>query len=191
MKHASFSVFILCTRGGIFQQKECFGNHDPAWKHWCKVTARVEVQSRETRWDAHPGKADGFIFTHFPKPRDRVLRHAHSGAVLNSLGFCSPVHAEPRQIKCSSHRQAGQLCKQFVSICSCFCCPIVHTLLLLRQAAWFLSTWRILLQLLDATFLLSLVDTQSCVSLCLTFSFWPVSGWHLSLLTPPNSLCSL
>lgn len=62
-----------------------------------KVTARDEVQNRLTRWDAHPGEADGSVFTHFPKRRNHVLRHAHSGAVLNSLGFCSPVHAEPRQ----------------------------------------------------------------------------------------------
>lgn len=109
MKHASFSVFILWTRGGIFQQKEFFfGTHDPAWKHWCKATARDEVQSRVTRWDTHPGKADSSLFTHFPKRRDHVFRHPHSGAVLNSPGFCSPVHAEPRQSQMLSF--ANSLC---------------------------------------------------------------------------------
>lgn len=137
MKHASFSVFILCTRGGIFQQKECFfGTRDPAWKHWCKVTARVEVQSRETRWDAHSGKADGFVFTHFLKRRDHVLRHAHSGAVLNSLGFLQSSSCRTTPVSNASHWQAGQLCKQFVSVCSCFCWPIVHTFFTSSQTGW-------------------------------------------------------
>lgn len=185
MKHASFSVFILWTRGGIFQQKEFFfGTHDPAWKHWCKVTARDEVQSRVTRWDAHLcWLLPIYLLSEVQRPcvpSPSLRSSAEQSWFLQS--------SSSRTTPASN----AQLCKQSVSICSCFCWPIVHTLLLLRQAGWFFID----LKDLTETSRCHIFTVFSCYINLVSVPALPSHsdqspGGILSLLTSPDTLCSL